>query len=139
MTMAGLQEARLSDWPAWFRSLNPGCFAVEPQTSGLLVQGSRRVKGGCARIGCCGERTGNGGGRERKERKGLREGVGQKEVDFGGKKEVGRETQVQNILLEKAQAKDTRDWEDESDTTEVEEVIAEEQLKVAKGGKLVDV
>jgi len=54
-------------------------------------------------------------------------------------KEVGRETQVQNILLEKAQAKDTRDWEDESDTTEVEEVIAEEQLKVAKGGKLVDV
>jgi hypothetical protein len=31
MTLSGLQEAGLSDWPSWYRNLNPGYFADDNQ------------------------------------------------------------------------------------------------------------
>ena len=151
--IAGLQEVGLADWPAWFRTLNPGYFVSEPQPSTSPIQATHCVKGGCTRASYCRERSQNGGGRERKDRRDLYggEGDGKKEVnqtlekprnlpkDGAGGKKSAVKSHSQSILLEMAQVKDTRDWEHESDT-EVEEVISGPHVQVVIGEKkLVDI
>ncbi|KAG4441201.1 hypothetical protein IFR05_003319 [Cadophora sp. M221] len=68
MSTSVLQEVGLSDWPLWFRRMNPGYFvaeAVNPSRSGH-VNGAGRVGGGTrgrrgARVTGCMSAGGNGG------------------------------------------------------------------------------
>ncbi|KAF4632544.1 hypothetical protein G7Y89_g5575 [Cudoniella acicularis] len=43
MTLHGLQEVGLSDWPAWYRGQNPGFFAAE-SSAGMIRRGKRVVR-----------------------------------------------------------------------------------------------
>jgi hypothetical protein len=62
-----------------------------------------------------------------------------------GKRTTGKATEEKavsnNVMLERAALKEKRDWEEESDDTEVDEKVEVEE-KTAKGGakeKLVDI
>ena len=151
LTRAGLQEVGLADWPAWFRAMNPGYFAAEPQPSALRTQGSHLMKGGNLGTGFLGRVSGSGRGREPKQQ-GQQAGQ-EKEKELGRqilersrylrKKDAGHKSEMtkscQSILLDRAQDKDTKDWEDEGSSTEVEEIALEEQKRVPTEEKLVDV
>jgi hypothetical protein len=157
MTLSGLQEVGLSDWPAWYSSLNPGYFA--DGSVSLRAGGRRQRANACAGNGCCGPaldsglaRTrigwgGTGGGR--KEERETDEELGEqvlRRLRSMPREETGKGTPERrdlvsrNVLLERAAVKDTKDWEEESC---VVEAGAEEVVKRKTGGmakeKLVDV
>ncbi|EKD13141.1 zinc finger DNA-binding protein [Drepanopeziza brunnea f. sp. 'multigermtubi' MB_m1] len=117
MSNSGLQEVGLSDWPAWFRRMNPGYFAAEnpdlsrgaagndraprsrrPPPPGAKVCGSLGGNGGA----CCGVLHGPGGGRERmrpRERERERERVGGRDrVQRGGGRVVKGEELGEQII-----------------------------------------
>ncbi|KAH8598970.1 hypothetical protein B0O99DRAFT_32417 [Bisporella sp. PMI_857] len=153
MTTSGLREAGLSDWPGWYRSLNPGYFAGE------VVHGhrhhhhpsgnhGRRGRARPCREVCCAGGTGNGGGNgdagwKGKVEKELGEqalqrlrGLG-REVDG---KSGAEEKLSESLVLEQAQARDTRGWEEESNDEE-EGHKARQRAAEQRSGKekLVDV
>ena len=155
MTTTGLQEVGLADWPAWFRALNSGYFAAEDQAPFLRAQRTRHVKARFVGMQVSKERIRTGGGRGPKKKTELREAEDEKKVEPGNqyverpkqllangvgcKKVHANQNQIQSILLERAQMNDTRDWEDERDTTEVDGEISKQHLKMRNGEKLVDV
>lgn len=161
MTIPGLQEIGLTDWPGWYRTLNPGYFAVK-NTSRLAASGRRTRGRTCAGNGCC-ESSGHvvesaigrlrGSPRVRGHGRLTREdaGIGEEILDRlramsrEGKKAASKSTAEKevsnNVLLERAANKETRKWEDESeDKSEVDEKSEVEEKRVKNGKeKLVDV
>ncbi|KAH9218385.1 hypothetical protein DL95DRAFT_489437 [Leptodontidium sp. 2 PMI_412] len=197
MSTSGLQEVGLSDWPLWFRRMNPGYFAAEALNlsasgyasgAGRVGGGARGRRGawttGCLSAGgnggaCCGVLHGPGGvGRERvreKERERVRDEkvVGSaKEMERGAGRVLKSEALGEQIiarlrgmskehaaakekvaekvgdrlssssLVERAAARDTKSWEEESDDggDAESESSVDEKAEVGKGkAKLVDV
>jgi hypothetical protein len=166
MTVHGLQEVGLSDWPIWFRKENPGFFVSDARGGGVpgRIGRSRRVLGGgTGGVGaCCGslqpvngvrsERLRGGGRvtvRERDSGRVLKsEELGEQIIARlrGMSKEgkvVGEKAVVGHggtAKIERAAARDTRNWEDESEgEAEGDEIDGEEEAKPAVHGKLVDV
>ncbi|KUJ07932.1 uncharacterized protein LY89DRAFT_742231 [Mollisia scopiformis] len=154
MTLQGLQEVGLADWPAWYRKLNPGYFINEVQASAPGLTGGRSRTRACAAGGghggaCCGVLHGRKG--ERRvggPSRGLRErGAGRvsKTEELGEQiiarlRGMAREGNTiagekGNIMVERAAARDTKNWEDESSDDSEAEVQQVEEVK----GNLVDV
>lgn len=151
MTLQGLQEVGLVDWPSWYRRLNPGYFANEVQAAGKKSR-TRACAAGAGHGGaCCGslhggtsERRVGGHSRGPKERGAARasktDELGQQIIARlrGMSREVlASAGEKGNVMIEKAAARVTRNWEDESNdstdgTAEVQQV---EETK----GNLVDV
>jgi len=165
MTIHGLHEIGLQDWPIWFRKENPGYFVSDAR--GVAVSArvgrARRVLGnGVSADACCGgahavggraERLRGGGRvtvRERDSGRVLKsEELGEqiiarlrgmsKEGKVVGEKTVGAHGGG-NAKIERAAAKDTKNWEDESgEEAEEDETDGEEEAKSLFHGKLVDV
>jgi hypothetical protein len=162
MTIHGLHEVGLQDWPVWFRKENPGYFVSDAKGTGApaRIGRARRVLGsGAGAVACygnvdavAGSRAGRlrGGGRvtvrERVSGRVLKsEELGEqiiprlrgmsKEGKVVGEKAVG--AQGGNAKIERAAARDTRNWEDESEEEASEEEIGGEVE--TKPGRLVDV
>lgn len=130
MTLQGLQEVGLADWPSWYRRLNPGYFVNDVQAIGNRTR-TRVCAAGAGQGGaCCGSL--HGGNLERKvggHSRGLRErgaGKGSKTQDLGEQviarlRSMARKgssaREKRNVMIEKAAAKVTRTWEDESDNS----------------------
>ena len=156
MTLPGLRAIGLSDWPAWHRALNPGYFASASQN-----KGARSVA--CAGDSCCTAHTSNSVLAQKKEPrlrdtvaviagKGLDASEGMWRAEMGGQQTLmglrnmqresggnatsGKDHVSKNVMLERAAVKDTKDWEEESDSSDDSEVAV-------KGGatkeKLVDI
>jgi hypothetical protein len=165
MTLHGLQDVGLSDWPIWFRMENPGYFVSDSRGGGVpgQVGRGRRVAGNAG--ACCGNlRVVNAGGatgerlrdhkrvavRERASGRVLKsEELGEqiiarlrrmsKEGEVIGEKVVGGGGGG-NAMIEKAAARDTMRWEDESeDGLDDEDTGDEGEDKAAVNGNLVDV
>lgn len=164
MTIHGLHEVGLQDWPVWFRKENPGYFVSDARGAGASARigRARRVLGNGVGTGaCCGPAHAVGGRAER-----LRGGgrVTVREIDSGrvlkseelgeqviarlrgmskegkvvGEKSMG--TPGGSAKLERAAARDTRNWEDESEEgAEEDETDRDEEVKSLVHEKLVDV
>jgi hypothetical protein len=169
MTSHGLQEVGLADWPAWYRSLNPGYFVSEAQSLKAGIGNGRRGGRGCSVqvIGVTANAKINAGKpeklragsrtvfRERSTGRVLRsEELGEQiitrlkgmEKEGKGKGQVGEEGVSGSLLIERASARDTRNWEDESESDEEdegedegEEDGEEAREEVNTQGKLVDI
>ena len=131
MTLPGLREIGLNDWPSWFRSLNPGCFAIEKSD---LHRGKARLCTG--QDGCCAggkfgpthvthiraERLRTAGKIERQRKESLTEqvvaklrGSPLKEENMKVEKPVSG-----SALLERASMRDAKNWGDEGSEMEEE-------------------
>lgn len=166
MTLHGLQEVGLRDWPAWYRGLNPGYFVDSRDGPGsgrsISLRGSQR--GGPRlrrdeRVGHAGERRpavakGEELGDEiLRKLKGLeKEKEREKERDIIAKskmeheREKVRKTVVAEdnaAAVERAAASNTLRWEDDDSEDEELERVEEKKKKMdisAEGSrKLVDV
>jgi hypothetical protein len=162
MTLSSLQEIGLTDWPTWYRTLNPGNFAAENMQRTIS---SRRVRDRpCAGSGCCGVnghsgessnsrlrgcpriRGQPGHDRLRREDAGIGEEILKrlralsKEGKKSASKNLAEKEVSNNLLLERAAIRETSRWEDESEASEIDEKVEIEEKK-AKGvkEKLVDV
>jgi len=162
MTLHGLQEVGLMDWPAWYRSLNPSYFVSETQGFKAGIGGARigrREGRGCslqaigvatnAKINAGKPEKLRGGSRtivrERSMGRVLRsEELGEqiiarlKSMEKEGKGQVGEKGVSASLLIERASARDTKNWEDESESDEEDEG-EEDSEEVKTQGKLVDV
>jgi hypothetical protein len=162
MTIHGLHEVGLQDWPVWFRKENPGYFVGDAKGTGApaRIGRARRVLGsGAGAVACYGNVDAVAGSRAGRLREGGRvtvrervsgrvlksEKLGEqiiprlrgmsKEGKVVREKAVG--AQGGNAKIEKAAARDTRNWEDESEEEASEEEIGGEVE--TKPGRLVDV
>ncbi|CZR62051.1 uncharacterized protein PAC_11948 [Phialocephala subalpina] len=157
MTLQGLQEVGLADWPAWYRKLNPGYFVNEAQGPGTSTgRGSGARTRACTAGGghggaCCGALH---GGRSERRVAGNR-GVIERGIKYSKSEELGEQIIARlrgmakdgkanagekgNVMIERAAARDTKNWEDENedsdDCASEPEVQHVEEVK----GKLVDV
>ncbi|CZS90824.1 uncharacterized protein RCO7_06705 [Rhynchosporium graminicola] len=183
MSTSGLSEVGLSDWPLWFRRMNPGYFAAQNANlngvvnAGRVAGGARGRRGarsaGCTHGGgsggaCCGvlHGAGAGAGRERgrgerplgvpREKAGGRvfksEELGEKiiaRLKGMTKKHAVKEKVVEKAserlsnasLVERAAARETREWEDENDEggPASEDDVNETEVVSLVKGKLVDI
>ncbi|KAF8865469.1 hypothetical protein BDZ45DRAFT_796309 [Acephala macrosclerotiorum] len=148
MTLQGLQEVGLADWPAWYRKLNPGYFVNEDQAPGASTS-----RGSGARTRACAAGGGHGGRSERRVA-GTR-GVRERGMRFSKSEELGEQIIARlrgmvkegktstrekgNVMIESAAARDTKNWEDESDDSD--DCASEPEVRHAEEvkGKLVDV
>jgi len=159
MTLSGLRVVGLSDWPNWYRVLNPGYFA-----SGNENRKTR--SSACAGESCCATHASNAilvqkGAQKLKssapasDGKGLgaSEKTGTEEQTSGqqtlvrlrnmqqeseGRVSSGKKDHVtKNVMLGMVAVKDTKDWEDESGSDDDSKMI-ESKGAVTKE-KLVDV
>ncbi len=168
MTVRGLEEVGLPDWPSWFRKQNPGYFVSDSRGSGapacngrakrILGNGAGRPGVCCDSLhsvnGVCGGRRerlrGNGQvtGREKATGRILKnEELGEqiiarlrtisKEGTVISEKAVG--AQGGNAKIERAAARDTKAWEDESEGDVEDGELGNEKAKQVAQGKLVDV
>jgi hypothetical protein len=169
MTVRGLEEVGLPDWPSWFRKQNPEYFVSDSRGAGaptcnerakrVLVNGTGRLGVCCGSLhgvsGVCGVRSerlrGNGRVtvREKANSRILKsEELGEqivarlknisKEEMVVGEKAVG--AQGGNAKIERAAARDTKAWEDESEgEVEDDEIEGDEDGKQMAYGKLVEV
>lgn len=158
MTVQGLQEVGLSDWPSWYRKLNPGYFVNEVQGPGPASMGGRSRNRACTAGGghggaCCGVL--HGGGRERRiggsnralrERGTLRvsktEELGEQIIArLRGMAKEGKAIAAEkgNAMIERATTRDTKNWEDESENSDNGVNPTEIQHVEEAKGKLVDV
>jgi hypothetical protein len=169
MTVRGLEEVGLPDWPNWFRKTNPGYFVSDARGGGVpaRIGRTRRLLGnGAGGAGPCygslhgvngacggrGERLrGNGrvAVRERATGRILKsEELGEqiiarlrgmsKERKMVGEKSVA--AQGGNAKIERAAARDTKNWEDEGENeADDDETDGEDMAKPVAHGKLVDV
>ena len=159
MTIHGLHEVGLQDWPEWFRKENPGYFVSDVR--GGRIGKVRRVAGNVAGgVGVCGSLHHVGSGRSERLRGNGRavvrervsgrvlkgEELGEqiiarlrgmsKEGKAAGEKAIGGGT----AKIERAAARDTKDWEDESEEESGDDDTGgEEEAKPVVHGKLVDV
>ena len=53
MTLQGLRDAGLSDWPTWYRTRNQGFFGLEEHYGGHAVETGRKQMDHNGRRGCC--------------------------------------------------------------------------------------
>jgi hypothetical protein len=145
MTLPGLQEIGLNDWPQWYRALNPGYFASE--STHMKPNFGRRNKGRvCTGNGCCGGvNLGVGVTHARAER--LRAAAKTERIrkeDLGEqtlarlrgfpKEAVGKvekEPVSGSIMLERAAVKDARAWKEEG--SEVAEESKKKSVDRRKG------
>ncbi|KAG0649990.1 hypothetical protein D0Z07_3977 [Hyphodiscus hymeniophilus] len=148
LTLSGLEGIGLADWPAWFRSLNPGFFVSH--STQLKTHLGRRIKGricsgrkACRGEGCSDDQT-LGTTHVRAERlRNAGKGEGRKEevaeqvlARLRGEKVKeemkGQKNQVSgSVIMERASMKDARNWEDESSETDEETrepVVGKEKL-----------
>jgi hypothetical protein len=163
MTLHGLQEVGLSDWPIWFRKENPGYFVSDSRGGGVLgrIGRGRRVVGNAG--ACCGPlHVVNAGGRGERLRGHGRVAVREKvsgrvlkseelgEQIIARLRGMAKEGKVVgekvasgrgggNAMIERAAARDTKNWEDESEEDQDDEDIDEGEDKAVANGKLVDV
>jgi hypothetical protein len=165
MTVRGLEEVGLPDWPSWFRKQNPGYFVSDSRGAGAPACNGRakRILGRpgvcCGSLhgvnGVCGGRSerlrGNGRVTVREKATGRilkNEELGEqivarlrnvsKEGTVIGEKAVG--AQGGNAKIERAAARDTKAWEDESEgEVEDDEIEGNEEVKQVAHRKLVDV
>ncbi|KAE9376761.1 hypothetical protein N431DRAFT_542266 [Stipitochalara longipes BDJ] len=165
MTVHGLHEVGLQDWPIWFRKENPGYFVSDARVAGVpaRIGRARRILGnGAGASACCGNVHAVDGGRAERLRGSGRvtvrervsgrvlksEELGEqiiarlrgmsKEGRAVGEKAVG--AHGGNAKIERAAARDTKNWENESDEEYGEAgTSAEEDAKSIVHGKLVDV
>lgn len=163
MTLHGLQEVGLSDWPIWFRKENPGYFVSDSRggVPGRIGRG-RRVVGNAG--ACCGPLhvVNAGGGRGERLRGHGRVAVRErasgrvlKSEELGeqiiarlrGMSKLGKVVGEKvasgggggNAMIERAAARDTKNWEDESEEDQDGEDTDEGEDKAVANGKLVDV
>jgi hypothetical protein len=168
MTPHGLQEIGLSDWPVWFRKENPGYFLSDSRSGGVpgrIGRGRRGAGSGAVGAGaCCGPlHAVNGAGgsgerlrgnvrvvvRERASGRLLRSGeLGEQIIArLRGMSKEGKvfsEKVVSgggggNAMIERAAARDTKNWEDESEDDADDDDTDEGEDKAMANGKLVDV
>jgi hypothetical protein len=165
MTVRGLEEVGLPDWPSWFRKQNPGYFVSDSRGAGAPACNGRakRILGRpgvcCGSLhgvnGVCGGRSerlrGNGRVTVREKATGRilkNEELGEqivarlrnvsKEGTVIGEKAVG--AQGGNAKIERAAARDTKAWEDESEgEVEDDEIEGNKEVKHVPHGKLVDI
>lgn len=169
MTLHGLQEVGLRDWPTWYRGLNPGYFADSRDGPGIGrgvdLRGSQRV-GSRPRREERAKRVGPGGerrsavakgeelgdeilrklkGKEKgKEREREREIIAKSKMEH--EKEKMRKTALAGdnaVAVQRTAISNTLRWEDDDSETEELERGEEEKKKKnssAEGSrKLVDV
>jgi len=164
MTVRGLEEVGLPDWPSWFRKQNPGYFVSDSRGAGAPAYNGRAKRilgrpGACCDSlhgvkGVCGGRSerlrGNGRVTVREKATGWilkKEELGEqivarlrnisKEGTVIGEKAVG--AQGGNAKIERAAARDTKAWEDESEGVEDDEIEGNEEVRQVAHRKLVDV
>jgi len=148
MTLPGLQEIGLNDWPAWYRNLNPGYFAGnvrEDRLRGLGRRDRARARAGMMvgqiEYGCIGGGGYLGGCRGLAKGEQVEEKKGEMVLEkLRGLEGVGEKGFSKNVILERAAVKETRDWEDESIGSEGgdKSLVEEKKAKIAKE-KLVDI
>ena len=135
MTINGLAEVGLSDWPSWYRSLNPGFFiSGTERIGGRLTLRNRNLHARAERR-LAGENSNKGKlvgkkdeesmlGEEIVER--LRALAREQEREKRGVKGRGqvlapqleeKEKKNVTVMFEKAAVKEARRWEDESEDT----------------------
>jgi len=158
MSLPELKEVGLSDWPLWFKQLNPGFFATlargcvndceegrgHGHTHGLgkiFGYGQGRPMGGSA--GTRGVRAAKGRTRRlSREEEGARvmANLRVREVAIEQAKILAEKKQAEanSAAVERALLEETKSWEEESEGAE-KEVIKEEKGKGVKKEKLVDV
>lgn len=159
MNLPGLQEVGHTDWPAWYRALNPGYFVSEaPQNTTVTARSGRgRIRAEHDRD-CCGRDPvekaivkGTSAGKFVVKEKATgrvfrREELGERIVKQ--LREMSREGKRSEKALngggmaEKAVGGGTRRWEEESDEDgrdRSDEDEQEEEKAAEKQGKLVDV
>lgn len=164
MTLHGLQGVGLSDWPNWFRKQNPGYFDSDVRGDGISgrVGRTRRVAGNGVGLpaACCGSlHAVNGicGGRVEGLRGNIQAAVRERGsgrileagelgeqiiarlrgMSKGGKVDdemVAAGHGGANAMIERKAARDTKNWEDESEN----EADDNETDRVKGDGKLVD-
>lgn len=166
MTVRGLEEVGLPDWPSWFRKQNPGYFVSDSRGAGAPASNGRAKRILAGRTGtCCSSLHGvNGvcGGRNERLRGNGRVAVREKATgrilkneELGeqivarlrnlskegtviSEKTVG--AQGGNAKIERAAARDTKAWEDESEgEVEDDEIEGNENVTQVAHGKLVEV
>jgi hypothetical protein len=165
MTTHGLAEVGLADWPAWYRALNPGYFVDQGRVNQTRI-GKARGRGcvhGVGAGGCCSARENGkrlrtpgrgrvGGGQgQRVPRSGDELGEQivarlkgmereREKVNENTKERMAAESEGKNsanATIERAAARDAKDWEDED--SEVSEGEYEKEIVNLSRGKLVDV
>ena len=167
MTLSGLAEIGLSDWPAWYRSLNPGFFVSSVERIGgrltlrnrnLHARAERRLAPSENKVKTIKKKEEEGStlGEQIIERlKGMEKEKEKEKVGVKGRGQVlapkleGKEKNNASVMVERAAVRDARRWEDESDDSlEGSEGVmgecCEAETRVAKKenvqkGKLVDV
>jgi hypothetical protein len=135
MTINGLAEVGLSDWPSWYRSLNPGFFVSGTDRIGgrltlrnrnLHVRAERRLTGGNSNKGkVAGKKDEEPTlGEQIIERLRSMEREKEKEkMGIKGRRQVlapkveGKEKNNVSAMVERAAVRDARRWEDESEGT----------------------
>lgn len=165
MTTHGVAEVGLADWPAWYRALNPGYFVDQGRANQTRI-GKARGRGcvhGVGAGGCCSAR-GNGKTLRTPGRGRVGGGQGQRvprsgdelgeqivvrlkgmerereKVNENTKERIAAESEGKNgdnATIERAAARDAKDWEDED--SEVSEGEYEKEIVNLSRGKLVDV
>ena len=169
MTIPGLQEVGLGDWPTWYRSLNSGYFVSESMkrrkerlNREVMRQTNRMIEEERSAPGL----QGTGGGRgerlraNRRPRAPLvkRQDLGEQiiarlrgmsgalkveqvEKMVAARKAAGLNTP--SALIERAAARDTKDWEEENgvagDDKDSDVSVGTESKAQMAKGKLVDV
>jgi hypothetical protein len=148
-TLQGLQEVGLVDWPSWYKKTNPNYFFNEIQApvhqTRMRVCGTGSGHGGV----CCGSLHGGRLERRGPGHRGLRErGVGRalKPEELGDQiiarlrgiaRDVPSAGEAGNAMVEKAAARVTRNWEDESEDSNDDNAVKQEVGE--QKGNLVDV
>lgn len=167
MTLNGLAEIGLSDWPAWYRSLNPGFFVSGAQRIGgrltlrnrnLHARAEKRLAPSVNKVKAVAKKEeGSTLGEQIIERlRGMEREKEKEKAGVKGRGQVlapkveGKEKNNVTVMVERAAVREARRWEDESEGSlegSEEEVMGESceaETRVAKKenvqkGKLVDV
>ncbi|KAH6663880.1 hypothetical protein B0J14DRAFT_682872 [Halenospora varia] len=143
MTLPGLREVGLSDWPGWWRGMNPGFFYSE---SSAQTSGRRARKAGVGN-----GRVGNGSGkvirseelgeqiiqrlRTLETEKSLKEGQLKEKRGVKGRGAV-RAPESAGARVERVAERGRRDWEDDDSESDVE--MAEDESTVIEEGSGVE-
>ena len=136
MTLIGLAEIGLSDWPSWYRSLNPGFFVSGTERiGGRLTLRNRNLHARAERRLAASGNKGKAVGKKEEEStlgeqiierlRGMeREKEKEKEkTGVKGRGQVlapkveGKEKNSVSVMVERAAVRDARRWEDESEGT----------------------
>jgi hypothetical protein len=142
MNLPALQNVGLTDWPAWYRKMNPGYFVDETSCQQIAkLQGGRG--GGNGVEGILRDPMNVGGmGKEEIAGRVLRSDELREQIvaRLGSMSKELKEVNIftTKAMIEMAAAGHTRGWEDESETLDAEEKDEAGEEEVCKK-KLLDV